>query len=129
MMEVNDETSKLNVANIEDPLSTASVPSTLVKTHEIWHHTDISEPYPSSYLFHFWLTLKRQVTMVTRDSLFIQTRIGQSIFTAILTGSLFSNIETKDVITMNGLLFYSILSSAMGSFSVSPIDMIVLLLC
>lgn len=86
----------------------------------VWHN-DLTQYFPGSYWYHFSLTFSRQAKMVIRDGVFIQTRIGQAIFGAVLTGSLFSNIRVSDVITMNGLLFYCMLSSAMGSFSMLPI--------
>jgi hypothetical protein len=92
-----------------------------VTSSTIWHH-DMKEAFPGSYWYHFQLSLKRQATLTLRDNVFIQTRIGQSIFTAILTGTLFLDVKPSDVLTMNGLLFYTMLSSAMGSFSVSKFD-------
>ena len=103
---------------IEEDLEKGTTVLTKSGRHTVWH-PDLSQYFPKSYSYHFWLTLERQIKMVKRDTIFIQTRIGQAIFTAVLTGSLFSNIRTTDTITMNGLLFYCMLSSAMGSFSVS----------
>lgn len=79
----------------------------------------VRESLAGSYWFHFGLTLRRQVTITKRDVAFILTRVIQTLITSVMIGSLYSNIRTRDVVTMNGLLYGSMLSNALGSFAVS----------
>ncbi len=79
----------------------------------------VRESLAGSYWFHFGLTLRRQVTITKRDVAFIMTRVIQTLITSVMIGSLYSNIRTRDVVTMNGLLYGSMLSNALGSFAVS----------
>ncbi len=79
----------------------------------------VRESLAGSYWFHFGLTLRRQVTITKRAVAFIMTRVIQTLITSVMIGSLYSNIRTRDVVTMNGLLYGSMLSNALGSFAVS----------
>jgi hypothetical protein len=82
---------------------------------------DVLEKHPQGFWFYFVLCVKRQMTIVTRDSTFAKSRIGQSLLVGAISGSLFSNIETTDITTMNGFLFNTMLFGALGSFALLPI--------
>jgi hypothetical protein len=81
---------------------------------------DFRQRYPGSFWYHFRLTLDRQRKLVTRDSTFLKARIGQNLIIGAIAGSLFSNIATTDVTTMNGFLFFTALNGALGGFSMMP---------
>lgn len=82
---------------------------------------DLQEPFPGSFWYYFKLTLARHSAIIVRDTAFITTRIVQNIISAVLIGSLFSNLKTENVVGMNGLLYGGMLSSALGSFGMLPI--------
>ena len=84
-------------------------------------YPDQNESYPEAFPFYFFLQLERQMKLVVRDSIFIKSRIGQSLLIGAISGSLFSDITVTDVTTMNGFLFNTILFGALGSFAILPI--------
>jgi hypothetical protein len=79
-----------------------------------------SEKYPGSYWYHFKLTLERQMKITVRDQTFIKARLGQCVIVGAVAGSLFSNLKTTDISSMNGMLFFTVLFNALSSFALIP---------
>jgi len=83
---------------------------------------DQLEYYASdSMWFYLKLNVIRQAKILLRDETFLGARVGQVLLVGAIAGSLFSNIATDDVSTMNGFLFNTLLFSALGSFALLPI--------
>jgi ABC-type multidrug transport system ATPase subunit/ABC-type multidrug transport system permease subunit len=87
---------------------------------KLWY-TDQSETFAGGFWFYLKLLFERQTKVVVRDSTFAIARIGQCLVIGAIAGSLFSNIRTTDMNTLNGFLFNTMLFSALGSFSILPI--------
>lgn len=80
---------------------------------------ELLEKYTKNLWFHFQTTFYRQAMLTMRDTAFLKTRVIQNLIIGTIGGSLFSNIEITDVFTMNGFIFYCLIHSALGGFSVS----------
>jgi ABC-type multidrug transport system permease subunit len=93
--------------------------SSLTRIEHAWY-PDQNESFAKSFWFYFWLQLQREGKIVIRDSVFIKSRIGQSLLIGAVSGSLFSNIGVTDINTMNGFLFNSVLFGALASFAIVP---------
>jgi hypothetical protein len=87
---------------------------------KIWY-PDQLEYYPEKFWYYFQLCLDREVKVLLRDSTFLRARIGQNLLVGAIVGSLFSNIPTTDVSTMNGFLLNTLLFCALSAFAILPI--------
>ena len=79
------------------------------------------EKYAKGFYYYFQLNLERQMKIFLRDNTFGKARIMQVFLVGAIAGSLFSDIETTDLSTMNGFLFNTILFTALGSFALLPL--------
>ncbi len=85
-------------------------------------HPDQKEPYASkSMWFYLHLNVGRQMKILIRDATFVKARIIQILVVGAIAGSLFSNIDTENVTTMNGFLYNTVLFAALGFFALLPI--------
>jgi ABC-type multidrug transport system permease subunit len=79
------------------------------------------EYYPENFFYYFVLNWKRQAAIFRRDNTFAIARVFQVFLVGAIAGSLFSNIEPRNVSTMNGFLFNTVLFTALGSFALLPL--------
>lgn len=108
--------------NMYDEFPSLDLESTIQERNYLSNHshwpTEYQTKYASSYWFHFQLTLFRQIMLTIRDITFIKTRIGQNLVIGAIVGSLFNNIGTTDIYSMNGFLFFTLLFGAISNFAV-----------
>lgn len=107
---INDEFPSIDIESKQ--LEKSSIPNS-----SIWPK-EYQTKYAGSYFFHFKLTLFRQIILTIRDLTFIRTRIGQNLVIGAVVGSLFNNIGTTDINSMNGFLFFALLFGAISNFAV-----------
>lgn len=86
----------------------------------MWY-PDQTEAFPRAFYFYFKLLLDRQMRIVFRDVTFARLRIGQSLVLGIIAGSLWANIGTQAITTMNGFLFLCTIFCALGNYSIIPL--------
>jgi ABC-type multidrug transport system fused ATPase/permease subunit len=89
---------------------------------KVWY-SDQNEYFPKSTSLWYYvkLNIERQAKLLKRDPIYIKARIIQILLVASIAGSLFSNIPTTEISTMNGFLFNTLLFSALGSFAILPL--------
>lgn len=67
------------------------------------------EKYAEGFMFYLRLLLNREVTLLTRNSTFIKSRIGQSVVVGGIVATLFTGLDPSDAQTMGGFLFFGCL--------------------
>lgn len=87
---------------------------------KVWY-LESTQKFAASFMFYLKMCADRQFKVITRDSAFAKARIGQSLIVGAISGSLFNNISPKDITTINGFLFNTLLFGALGSFAMFPI--------
>eukprot|EP01034_Spumella_vulgaris_P025560 gene25560-biopygen22067 len=80
------------------------------------------EQYAASTWFMFKHCLERETRLLMRNKPFLTARIGQSLGVSILAGTLFNNLATDDVVSLNSMLFYSVVFGALCALSLIPIS-------
>ena len=79
------------------------------------------DSFLSIFLYYLPLNLSRQMKIFLREKSFTLITLIKVLIVGAITGSLFSNISKTDMTTLNGLLFFSVLYSALGSFFLIPL--------
>jgi len=81
---------------------------------------DTRESNPHGFWYSLKLNLQREYKIFIRNKSFLISRLSQSLLVGAITGSLFSNINTNDIMTMNGFLFNCVLFGAVNNFAIIP---------
>lgn len=81
----------------------------------------VTEPYACSLWTSTRLCLERSIKLTLRDMDFIKGRLMQAVVVGAVNGSLFNNLETEDTNSMGGMLFFSVLFTALSSMALLPI--------
>lgn len=77
-----------------------------------------NKKWANSIWFYYALLMERQIKLVYRDKIFLRSRVGQSLVVGGIAGSLFSNLDPLDVQTINGVLYYGVLSVSLAQMSI-----------
>ena len=97
----------------KDVITTATTSTTAT----VWYE-DLRKRIHGSWWFHFNLTFRRQFRLMIRNTTYIKGRLAVDLILAGVAGSLFSSIESIDVATMNGFIYFVVLNCALTDFSI-----------
>eukprot|EP01001_Neometanema_parovale_P004306 NODE_15_length_4507_cov_49.404653_g13_i0.p1 GENE.NODE_15_length_4507_cov_49.404653_g13_i0~~NODE_15_length_4507_cov_49.404653_g13_i0.p1 ORF type:complete len:1404 (+),score=270.35 NODE_15_length_4507_cov_49.404653_g13_i0:55-4266(+) len=78
------------------------------------------QEYPNSFAVCFKLLLRRQLSLIRKNTTALRARFGQSIMTGILTGTLFWQMPMDNAQLHYGVLFNSLMSLSLGGMSSIP---------
>ena len=84
-----------------------------------WLDRQTSE-FSNSWLQSTWLCLKRQITITSRDRIFLRSRIVQVLLMGTMAGTVFYQLKLGDWSDKLCLLFFSLMFISLGNMSTIP---------